>query len=323
MKKNKFIILSAAIFLFLQSCSDGTNNNLVFNVKTTAEIVNDTLVVKKDSVINFMFEGNPENIVFFSGETERDFQSFNKTQIPSTEFDSCFLNFEAKATGEIGTIENTLSFFISENYTGLIGTNYALDSTAMRSGTLYSWADLTAACGFPTESGVTKPIKLNMMDYLSKRISMQFKYQTNQNIKTQPAWAITNLKFVLYQKAKTAVEVPAATVGFRALDIINSVKPYATSGVGVWNKSAPANISIASTAIDIPTNEDYLVSNPYIINTITPSKGVTVKNTTNNLIPFTYKYTTVGVYTLTLVATNIGLNGISQQKLVTYSVKVL
>ena len=336
MKTLKYITLKHAtlcslVLLILSSCMTELKQELTFGATVntaTAQLVKDTIVVKKDSTFSFNFTGNPQNIVFYSGEDGLDYKSINTTEIPVSQIDSCFLKFDVTPTGTNSVIPNTLSLLLSDNFTGLTnGSSYLTDSTNIRNNSsLFTWADSTLACGFPTTSGVKKSVKMNMMKYMSKRVCFQFKYQTIQNTIVQPSWTIANLKFVRYQKGKLPVEMLAANLGLISFDILYKSYAYApySQNPGTWDKKTnTANIVMSSTPIGKPMNEDYLINSPILLNAFTPSTGIVVKNLSNNLADYSYKYSSTGIYNVTFVASNENFLDNGQQKLVTFVVKVI
>lgn len=331
MKTFKYIAFCALSVLTFSSCMDELKQGLDFNAAvdlSTAQIVNDTIFVKKDSLVTFNFTGNPSNIVFYSGEVGKDYKLKGQTEIASSTIDSCFLKFDASATGTNAVVANTLSLRISDRYTGLIGStviaSYLKDSLDVRDLATYGWADSTAACGFPIATAVVKSVKVNMMNYLSKRICLQFRYQTNQNTQVQAGWALANLKFVIYPRGQKPVEVPSSLLNFRWIDVLysNHYSSTSTGSTGCWNKTNLSLITMSSSSIGKPLNEDYLINDPYMINSIVPNTGEAVKTTMNNLLPYTYKYTTAGVYTATFVAVNQNFIDKGQEKIVKLIVKV-
>jgi len=330
MKKLKIILLTVIVNLGMNSCKNELTTPLLFDVKTetATTIVNDTVIVKKNTVLNFNFEGNPQFISFFSGEAGKEFLYFNSSVIPESEIDSCFLKFDVTPTGVEGSIENTLSLLISDKFPGLFGGSsapaYAKDSANVRNINDYNWVDLTLACDFPKTSGTKKSVKLNMLPYLSKNVSLQFKYLTKRNDVDQPKWTIANLKFVRYQKGKAAVEIPAASLAFKPFDIVNQSTAYAVLGAGVWSKSNPANMFINSTLAGNVLNEDFLISTPILLNPLTTaSTGDLVKNLSVDVTTYSYAYSTKGIYTATFVATNVNYLDKGQKKIVSFIIKVI
>ncbi len=331
MKNYSLIALYSLVAVFFSSCENELKDKLAFNAKvnpaTANAIINDTIVVKKDSALSFLFEGNPQFISFFSGEAGNDYKYHNVTEIPAGDIDSCRLKFDVVPTGTAGTIGNTLSLYISDNYTGRIGAQtdslkFSADSALIKQST---WTNLSALCAFPTTTATTKSVSLDMMSYLSKRIALQFKYQTTSNVEAQPKWEIKNLKYVLYPKGKAAIEYLAASLGFKQFDLLFPQRKaaYATSGAGVWSVGTPTNLNIASTAAGKPLNEDYLLSDPVKLNVQTPGTGVSVKSISAGITPYSCIYTAVGTYNATFVGSTGNFLDDGQQKTVSFIIKVI
>jgi len=330
MKNNNIIVLISMVALLFSSCSNELTTPLVFNVKVdnTVTMVNDTINVKKGTPILFNFEGNPQFISYFSGETGKEYIYYNTTVIPASEFDSCWLKFDVTPLGIDGNIDKTLFLSVSDIFPGISGTAsapaFSNDSANFRNAKNFNWVDLTSACQLPTTSGVTKSVKLDMMSFLSKKIALQFKYQTAKNDVDQPKWTIANLKIVRYQKGKAAVEILSSALGFKQFDILDRTNAYAVSGAGVWSKSNPVNMFMNTTTAGNPLNEDYLVSLPTLINpSTTASKGDLVKNLSVDVKSFKYTYATKGVYKATFSATNANYLDSGQYKQVSFLVKVI
>lgn len=330
MEKFKSLIIISIISLFLFSCKSELTAPLVFNVKidNATVVVNDTLVVKKDTPLNFTFEGNPQFISYYSGETGKEFAYYNTSVIPVSEFDSCLLKFDVTPNVVDGNIENTLSLFISDKFPGISGISstpdFAKDSANIRNSKEYNWTDLTTACQFPRTNNTKVSVKLDMMPFMSKNICFKFRYQTVRNDVDQPKWTVANLKIIRYQHGKVPFEIPASSLAFRQFDILNKTSAYAVFGAGVWSKSNPANIFINSTLAGNPLNEDYLISTPIMINPLlTASTGDLVKNLSVYVDRYSYTYRTKGIYAATFLASNVNYSDNGQYKQVSFVVKVV
>lgn len=330
MEKFKSLIIISIISLFLFSCKNELTVPLLFNVKTadTTVIVNDTLIVKKDIPLNFIFEGNPQFISFYSGETGKEFVYYNTSVIPVSEFDSCLLKFDVTPNGVDGNIENTLSLFISDKFPGISGISstpdFSKDSANIRNSKEYNWTDLTTACQFPKTNNTKASVKVDMMPFMSKNICLEFKYQTVKNDVDQPKWTLANLKIVRYQHGKVPFEIPASSLAFRQFDILNKTSAYAVFGAGVWSKSNSLNMFINSTPAGNLLNEDYLISTPIMINPLaTASTGDLVKNLSVDVTKYSYAYKTKGIYTATFVASNVNYLDAGQQRSVSFVIKVI
>ena len=332
MRKYNFILMISIFSLILSSCDNALTEKLVFDAKvdsaTADTIIKDTIFVRKATPVSFKFSGNPQFISYFSGEPGNEYKYYNVTSIPINEFDSCFLKFDITPVGIDGNIDNTLFLLISDKFSGISGSAstpaFSTDSTNIRNKKDYNWTDLTPLCMFPTVSTTKKSVKLDMMSYLGKNISLKFKYLTTRNDMDQPKWTIANLKFVRYQKGKTPVELLSQALAFKPFDILNSATAYSVSGPGVWSKSNPTNMYINTTLAGNPVNEDYLVSTPTMINPLTTtSTGALVKNLSVDVTSFSYTYTSKGIYTATFSATNVNYMDSGQYKQVSFIIKVI
>ncbi|MEI6753426.1 MAG: DUF5017 domain-containing protein [Paludibacter sp.] len=320
MKTFNFIICLSLLVLLFSSCDNVLTEKMVFDaqvVPTTIDsIKKDTIFVKKGIPISFNFSGNAQFISYFSGEPGKEYFYYNTTIIPASQYDSCFLKFDVTPSVTTGTIDskyvaNTLSLTVSDNFPGLLGISsapaFSNDSANIRNTKDYNWTDLTAQCDFPITIGTKKSVKLNAMSLLSKNICLKFGYKTTLNDTVQPKWTIANLKFVKYQKSKAAVEVLAASLGFKQIDLLNSISAYSISGAGVWSKSNPVSMFISSSMSRSGLNEDYLISTPILLNPLPTDlipTGALVKNITVDVKSYTYSYSNIGVYYATFSATN-------------------
>lgn len=333
MKTFKYFLYVSLFVSLFSSCDNVLTEKMVFDATvdptSTVTILKDTIFVKKGAPLSFNFRGNAQFISFFSGEPGYEYSYYNTSIIPVNQFDSCFLKFDVTPLGiDSAHIANTLSLAVSDNFPGLFGMSSApefiKDSANLYNTKDYTWTDLTSQCGFPVKTGLKKSVKVDAMNLLSKNICLKFRYKTLLNDTLQPKWTISNLKFVRYQKGKSAVEVPASALAFKQFDLLNYAIAYALSGAGVWSKSNPVNIFINSSLSRSPLNEDYLISTPTIINPVAiPSTGALVKNLSVNITNYSYIYQTKGVYYATFSATNANYLDSGQYKQISYIIKVI
>lgn len=306
MRKNKLIVFLSLAILSLASCSDELDQKPKMDVKATAsnsETIGDTLIVSSDETITFNITGNPDFITFFSGETGHEYSKRNQTEIPIDEIADAELRFTAFA--QYGVIPNTMSVFLSTAYEGMFGVgNKNADSLRIEE---TSWIDITELCNLPTTSNGTSDVAIPLNEYLGKRLTIAFKYETHQNSATQPTWEMRNLNVVNKSKA-TGVEnqIPATSLGFGAFDMYESGNAAYTTGTGagIWGITS-ARLRISSSPVNAPLNKDWMISTPFVINSRLPDSGVGIKNIADNNLPtYDYTYPNKGVYIVTFVARN-------------------
>ena len=312
----KILIMLSLIFAF-GSCENDLKQPVKFEV--TASTAAGTLSGSAFSVapgtpVTFNFTGDPDFITFFSGENGHEYSKINLFEIPVSEITST-LKFTAKP--QYGVVTNTLKVFLSTNFTGLRGlpvTNKQTDSLAI---VKEKWIDITDACGLPTASNATSNAEIALKDYLGKKLTLAFRYKPEQNTAVQPTWIITNLR-IENQTAAAVSVLPASMMGFKALDMFSSNTYKNDGGAGVWDlrniarTTSDPEIRIASSPAGSPINEDWLISNPIVINSRPGDKGLAIKKVSDDLPAYTYTFNTAGTYVVTFVARNANYQASSE-----------
>ncbi len=308
--KNKInILLLSCLFIVLSSCEDTLEKSVSLDIAVTTPtgtLSGNSFSVHTGEPVTFHFTGDPDFITFFSGENGHEYSKVNLFEIPVSEITST-LKFTAKP--QYGVVTNTLKVFLSTNFTGLRGlpvTNKQTDSLAI---VKEKWIDITDACGLPTASNATSNAEIALKDYLGKKLTLAFRYKPEQNAAVQPTWIITNLR--IENQTATAVSVlPASIMGFKALDMFSSNTYKNDGGAGVWDlrniarTTSDPEIRIASSPAGSPMNEDWLISNPIVINSRPGDKGIAIKKVSDDFPAYTHTFEKAGTYTVTFIARN-------------------
>jgi len=303
MKIKILSILSFTMLLFA-ACENELEEAVAFDVNATAEgstMSGDTLVVKKSTPINFLFSGNADFITFYNGNAGSEYSKRNLLESPVAETTS---ELKFGAMPQYGVFNGTLNVYLSTSFEGLLLNNKAIDSTAVAA---HKWIDITSLCNLSTASGSTKNAVVPLQEYLGKRITIAFRYKTEQNATTQPTWEITNLQIVNTLTSGSSSTLKASTMGFGVLDMLSLTTPYKnTTGPGNWDISSVASATpkmrIGSSPAGQPMNEDWLISNPIVINSRMPDAGTAIKAMASRLDSYQYKFDAVGKYTVSFVA---------------------
>lgn len=308
MKIKIFSILLAGALL--SSCQDEMTRkvDLSASVSPLTEGLafrGDTAVVKAGTDVIFQFKGDPDFISFFSGEPGRVYANIDRTAVPVEEIKESHLTFKIKP--EYGTIPNTFSVFVSDEFAGLKGNDFDADKLAIEQG---KWQDITDLCNLPVKSGQEVDVNIDLRPYIGKELTFAFKYKTDQNKQAQPRWTMSGMNIATEFKDGTSGQLKADAFAFTAIDFLNKEDdPYAAKGgEGRWDirKVSEMNpvILIASSKVGQPMNEDWLVSKPLFINETTPDTGVAIKDISDNLSQFRYTYFKPGTYKVSFVASN-------------------
>ncbi|MEI8085731.1 MAG: DUF5017 domain-containing protein [Paludibacter sp.] len=307
----KISILSilSSVLLFFTACQNGLENDITSFDVTAASVGStksgDTLIVKKATAIDFTLSGDADLITFFSGELDHKYSEDNLNRISENLISNSRLQFLNTPTD--GIIPGTLKVYISTTFNGLLKNNKKADSIAV---VTHNWIDITDSCKLSSTSGIASSSSYSLKKYMNDRLrlTVAFKYKTDQNTGIQPTWSIKDFKVICKYTAGDSLLFRAVSMGFTPLDMYNYTTAYANSSskAGSWNTggfiATPSELKILKSDIGTAMHEDWLISNPIVVNGRTPDTGLPVKPISNIVDTYQYKFSTSGVYTATFLA---------------------
>ena len=333
MKINKYMITFGIASLALTACENELVKDAELNIGVeTSDAVSfdgqQTITVKKGTPVNFLIDGDPDFLTFYSGEIGAEYRNRERTTVAMEDIESSELTVTIEA--QYGNPKDILSVFIAEDFKGLTKEDFEADSVAVESAdwqTLIDKAPSKDDPGVPQvanfNAGVNTPV--DMTPYLNKDITLGFCYKGVTNTAVQSKFYFKNLQIRNVMKNGQVITIDAKSFGFTALnmyyrhpDVVNANvspsrknvlegKPYATvtnNTCGMWNLVNMNNFFIHSTAAKTPLMYSWLVSDKLVINACTPDSGVGIKNMTDDLNTYAHTYNKVGTYTATFVARN-------------------
>jgi len=275
------------LFMLIVVCSC----NKVGLVNPSFDVTTPKTTYKIGDTVLFNISGNPDNIVFYSGEAGFRYQNRNRLSDSGGITQLQFVSSVA-----LGNQTGNLALLVSTNYNG------SLDSGSIHSAT---WTDITNKATLSTGTASTPSgiIDLTSFQTSGNPYYIGFKYQTNfANGTKARQWIIGNFQVTNY--------FPDSCVGIAAVDI-NTAGFQATSIKGdslKWGISATTLKFLSGFPNNI--DEDWVISRPMDFNQVSPDQGVAIKNTSFQLSTFPYIFSTAGIYDITFVATNV--NGSNQ-----------
>ncbi len=304
--KNKIKIIVVLFFaLMAYSCESELERKVKFEVKATTDKSNtsaEEITVAVGQPVTFNFTGDPDFITFFSGEAGHEYSKRKLFTVPVDEITS---NLKFNVKPQYGNIPNTLKVFLSTSFKGLRGNDKQKDSLDIIKN---EWKDITDICKLPTKSNKEVGVEVPLNDYLGKKVTIAFHYKPETNTATQPTWIISKLNIEnTSKKTKTVTLIGASTMGFQSFDMLSNTPYKNEGGAGVWNLSKLIKkdiIRIQSSPSGVPVNNDWLVSNPILINKRAGDRGVAIKKMSIDLDSYTHTYKKQGTYTVTFLARN-------------------
>ena len=296
--KMRNIILATILMMAVSACTKKDVGPVSFNVTT------DSVTYHLGDTVKFELSGNPDYIVFYSGENGHRYQYRNRTSAPGG---TPILNFSSYE--QYGTHTNTLHLLVSNNFDG----NY--DASAVDSAT---WIDITNRATLSTGQNNTPSGNISLSDFVSQDtpVYVAFKFADQYDgVVAQRTWTITGLSLVNYLPDSTSSTL---------LNLNSSI----WLGVPLINTSANWVVSTASLKItggnaSAPSNEAFAISQPVNLTTVSPDMGVPIKTYSDNpLSIYRYIFTKRGTYTVTFDARNANIySGTEAVKTVTVTIQ--
>lgn len=292
--KIKYIFLISIFAGLFTACQDALEQPLKFDVTVEPDagvsITDSVITAAKGTAMKFNFAGEPDFISFA-------YERFTPT--------NATLSFSTQAAW--GThIENTLSVYVSESFTGLLLNDFAKDSVAVST---HAWTNVSAMSNLPKVANTKQKAEIQVNDYRGKKLTIAFRYKTDFAADWQPTWIISDLLIenkLTTDNSKISTYL-AATMGFSPFDMLNKTVAYNSESLaGVWYIINPAAMEIKRTARDNALNHDWLISKPIEIPLgQTENSAVTsVKNISNRVEKYVYKFDKVGDYIVKFNAAN-------------------
>lgn len=275
----KLLIISCCIALF--SCTKLKVDEPAFEVS-----VEKTTIQKGEEIV-FHFTGNPDNIVFYSGEPGANYSQRNRSYgdgIPQLNFTSYLQN-----AGET----NTLQLLISTDYTG--------DSANIASA---NWIDITsrAILSTGTDKTASGTIDLSEFGSLNKPVYFAFRYLGYKDAsKKQPTWTIRTFNVEnLFADGYASPNALITQLGWRAFNIKNT-----TAGWAIASDGATLSINGTGSGSVNEDNDDWVISRAVDLKKAKPDLGVPIRSlNTVPLLSYPFTYDSSGTYKATFLAFN-------------------
>lgn len=293
--KRSFYIASLLVLAILISCEKKEAIPLNLEVHTAKNSY------KVGEQVLFHISGNPDQLTFFSGEEGHKYIYRERTKaIPQA------VTLEFASNRRYGTDAqqpNSLRLLVSQQFAGVYQPDAIKES---------DWTDITAAFTLSgiqandatyVSSGQVDLSKLSTLGFnldANAFIYFAFKYRGTTG-STQPRWWIN--QFSLNTETTAGVILPIAnlqTAAWTSIGLENSPVPWLLSSAGLRFQGGGATIG---------SNQVWAISKPLDLTSVTPDKGVALKNMSTRIDTYAYTFTAPGTYEITFVGSNSNVYG--------------
>jgi hypothetical protein len=257
--------------------------------------------------ITFNFDGNPDYITFYSGETGKRYEYANTT---SVNYDSTILYFSTNTTAASATTQplsaNNVSVLASTDFNG------SMDSVSIRKA---NWKDVTSKATFATTTTTVQSGNIHIEDLKTANaplyIAFRYVSDTAKATYLPRKWTIASFgiknyfKDVVYYLAggSNGTTLPFTTGGFYEKSLSNSGSNWVYSNT---------SLTFNAAAVGSLPDEDWAISRPFDLSLYASDLGTAIKNTSARLSQYKYRFTKAGTYTVTFVAQNANSEKVEQ-----------
>ena len=267
----------------LVSCMEDEAPSVELNVAL------DKQVYQVGEPVTFKLNGNPDNIVFYSGEVGHNYAYKERYHADGD------LLVKFNSWVRYGDIYHNLKFLVSSDFSGIYDKENVEAAT---------WIDLSDKFRFSVGDDQTPSGEVNLKEYVGAeedaKLFVAFRYEDEQKAR-QNNWIIRSI--TLDCVSAEGVRSNLATMSTMGWKVVDFENPAVT-----WNVASTSQILIDGGA-NQPKNVDWVISQAFDVRKTTPDTGVALKNISTTMDEYKYVYTKPGIYEVVFETTSDWYNG--------------
>ena len=309
MKKIMMYILPVAALALLAAC----NQDIVEEVSCRVSLAPSNTFLDGEPV-RFDIDGEPDNILFYSGETGAQYRFKDRFVVPLEQVNSATLTIDYQARYGY---KDGLDVYVSNTFTGLKGDDGAADRAAVQAmvdGGMAGWTKLQYNEGASTAWTHQSYDVSNMLD----NFTIAFHWHPVRDGKSaqRTYWLNGNITVDMEGSAPSTMSI----MGLNPVVVMMNTEldPYhknAGNGSVRFDNPTAASIvfqGVGATVLDYAL-DGWVFTKPSALNMVENDKGTAIKNLQNYMSSFEYTYPGPGNYTATFVCINSNYLGSSEQ----------
>lgn len=249
----------------------------------------DKQVYQVGEPVTFKLNGNPDNIVFYSGEVGHNYAYKERYHADG----DLLVNFNSWV--RYGDIYHNLKFLVSSDFSGVYDKENVEAAT---------WIDLSDKFRFSVGDDQTPSGEVNLKEYVGAaedaKLFVAFRYEDEEKAQ-QNNWIIRSITLDCVSAEGVRSNLATMpTMGWKVVDFANTAV--------TWNTSSTSQIQI-NGGNNQPKNVDWIISQAFDARKTTPDTGVALKNISTTMDEYKYIYTKPGIYEVVFETTSDWYNG--------------
>lgn len=277
-----YSLISISIFA---SCAKEKVGTPDFEVSTSS------LSYKAGDSVKFRFSGNPDNIIFYSGEQGHKYE-YRKRDSADND-----LQVEFKSFISFGLNYPNLQLLVSNDFTG------KADTPSVKAAT---WTDISNKAVFSTTKDSTPSGLISLKPYVNAQkpsapVYLAFRYTDYKKPQGQNRWVIRTFSANNVSPDGTVTPLAVmATGGWQGVNFKNTAF--------VWSIGT-AQLLMPSSTATADDNEDWVISKGFDPTYIKQDAGIALKNISITLPEYGYVFKQPGTYKVVFEASAVRYNG--------------
>lgn len=249
----------------------------------------DKQVYQVGEPVTFKLNGNPDNIMFYSGEVGHNYAYKERYHADG----DLLVNFNSWV--RYGDIYHNLKFLVSSDFSGVYDKENVEAAT---------WIDLSDKFRFSVGDDQTPSGEVNLKEYVGAaedaKLFVAFRYEDEEKAQ-QNNWIIRSITLDCVSAEGVRSNLATMpTMGWKVVDFENTAV--------TWNTSSTSQIQI-NGGNNQPKNVDWIISQAFDARKTTPDTGVALKNISTTMDEYKYIYTKPGIYEVVFETTSDWYNG--------------
>lgn len=311
MKKSIFILaVSLTVPALFSAC---TQEDILYDVDFNVTLAPENTYYAGDPV-TFNFEGEVDNLLFFSGESGHEYRYKDRYSITMDLIKSATLHLEIQPRYGAGT----LGVWYSSSFTGLAGNDGEADRATMaqlEEGGMSGWTPLTVWDEDNKETSLVTTIVDFDITPAIENFSLAFLWDHTDITQTQRHYYV-NGSISIEAEGFGTITSDLKDLVMTAVMMNDELDPYhKNAGNGSIRFDTDQDITFAGVGgnvLEYPL-KGWVVTTPQQLNAIANDKGTVIKNMQNYMETFSYTFAEPGTYTVTFVGRNVNYVGSSEQ----------
>lgn len=284
MRKIIYSLISISIFA---ACAKEKVGKQDFEISTSS------LTYKAGDSVKFRISGNPDNLMFYSGEDGHKYE-FRKRDSADND-----LQIEFKSFVSFALIYQNLQLLVSNDFNG------KADTPSVKAAT---WTDISDKAVFSAGKDSVSSGIISLKPYVNAQkpsapIYVAFRYTDYKKPQGQNRWVIRT--FSANNIAPDGTITPMAVMSTGGWARVDFKNPAFVWSIGTAQLLMPSS-SAAQAADD---NEDWVISKGFNPTYIKQDAGIALKNISTTLPEYGYVFTQPGTYKVVFEGSAVRYNG--------------